>query len=397
MVLSHSSSQQKCPSCGKRSTSVFYNLENVPVHSVLLIPTQAEALAFPKGNLVLGFCQNCGFIYNQAFDPSMLDYSSRYDSTQAFSPTFNAYQLNLAEYLIEQYQIRDKSIIEIGCGQGEFLSQICEMGRNRGTGFDPAFIDNRQTQNATGNVKFIKDFYSEKYSHLQADFVCCKMTLEHIPETKQFIRMVRRTIGDKLDTIVFFQVPNVSHILKQLAFWDFYYEHCSYFSAGSISRLFRNCKFEILDLQTDYDDQYLLLIAKPSVSITQPHSNEENIETLTLAVDYFSKNYVHKLAEWRAMLNQISVTNQKAVVWGASSKTVALFSTMNIQQEIRFAVDINPRKHGTYIAGTAQRIVAPEFLQEYRPDVVIIMNHIYYDEIDKALADLGVSSKLIVI
>ena len=79
-------------------------------------------------------------------------------------------------------------------------------------------------------VTFVKDFYSEKYSAYKADFVCCKMTLEHIHQTGEFIGTVRRSIGDVSDTVVFFQIPEVTRILRDCAFEDIYYEHCSYFS-----------------------------------------------------------------------------------------------------------------------------------------------------------------------
>ena len=39
--------------------------------------------------------------------------------------------------------LRGKDIIEIGCGKGEFLLLLCEMGNNRGTGFDPGFVSER--------------------------------------------------------------------------------------------------------------------------------------------------------------------------------------------------------------------------------------------------------------
>ena len=29
---------------------------------------------------------------------------------------------------------------------------------------------------------------------------------------------------------MFFQVPDMSRVLRDLAFWDIYYEHCSYFT-----------------------------------------------------------------------------------------------------------------------------------------------------------------------
>ena len=39
--------------------------------------------------------------------------------------------------------------------------------------------------------------------------------------------------------------------------------------------------------------------------------------------------------------------------------------------------------------------MSPEFLKEYQPDKVIVMNEIYCDEIGKMLQDMGVSTELI--
>ena len=37
-----------------------------------------------------------------------------------------------------------------------------------------------------------------------------------------------------------------------------------------------------------------------------------------------------------------------------------------------------------FLAGSGQQIVAPEFLKAYRPDVVVAMNAVYRDEIQRA-------------
>ncbi len=44
--------------------SVFYEVKNIPVHSVLLMPTRERALSYPRRDLKLGFCPACGFISN---------------------------------------------------------------------------------------------------------------------------------------------------------------------------------------------------------------------------------------------------------------------------------------------------------------------------------------------
>jgi hypothetical protein len=375
--------------------SVFYELESVPVHSVLLLPTREEALDYPKGDIALGFCRVCGFISNVAFDPSLHEYSSRYEATQAFSPTFNAFARGLATRLIDQYDLHGKTIIEIGCGQGEFLTTLCELGGNCGVGFDPAYDSRRNESEAQDRITFIRDFYSERYADYHGDFVCCRMTLEHIRHTADFVSTVRRSLGVQSNTIVFFQVPDVKRILREVAFWDIYYEHCSYFSLGSLARLFRRCGFDVVNLVREYDGQYLMIEARPGNGKGGAFlEQEDDLEDLARDVAHFSENYPHKLDAWRRDLQGIRETGRRAVIWGAGSKGVAFLTTLDIQDEIEYAVDINPYKHGTYMAGTGQEIVAPEFLREYRPDAIIIMNPIYCSEIQQDLARMGVTAEL---
>jgi len=389
------SSNHVCPSCGSAGMSVFYGLESAPVHSVLLLPTREEALNYPKGNIALGFCQTCGFISNVVFDPSLHEYSSEYEATQSFSPTFNAFAHRLATRLIDQYDLHGKDIVEIGCGQGEFLTMLCELGDNRGVGFDPAYVGGREESQAQNRITFIKDFYSERYTDYHGDFVCCKMTLEHIQHTADFVSTVRRSLGTRSNTIVFFQVPDATRVLRELAFWDIYYEHCSYFSLGSLARLFRRCGFDIVSLAREYDDQYLMIEARPGDGKSETFlEQEDDLEDLARDVAYFSENYAHRLDTWRRDLQKIRQDGRRAVIWGSGSKGVAFLTTLNIEDEIEYAVDINPYKHGTYMAGTGQEIVAPEFLREYRPDAVIVMNPIYCNEIQQSLDRMGVTAEL---
>ena len=385
-----------CQNCGDSNMSVFYEVKQVPVHSVLLMPTREEALRYPKRDIELGFCGHCGFITNMAFDPGVHEYSSRYEETQGFSGTFNAFHSGLAARLIEQYSLHNKDIIEIGCGKGEFLTMLCEMGDNRGVGFDPAYVSERNQSKAKNRITFVQDFYSEKYSGYHGDFVCCKMTLEHIPNTADFVGTVRRSIGNRLNTIVFFQIPEVRRILRERAFWDIYYEHCSYFSRGSLARLFRKCGFDVLKLWTDYDDQYLMIEAKPGTSTDGVVLPEENdIEELKNEVNSFSRDLEGIVIQWKTKLRESKGHGRRVVLWGGGSKGVAFLTKLNVQNEIEYAVDINPYKQGTFMAGTGQQIVLPEFLQTYKPDLVIVMNPIYCNELQQELTRLNISAELL--
>jgi len=387
-----------CPSCGRLHMSVFHELEGVPVHSVSLLPTKGEALACRRGDIVLGFCIGCGFISNLAFDPELHDYSVGYESTQACSPTFNEFARGLALHLVARYDLHNKDIIEIGCGQGEFLTMICEIGGNRGVGFDPAYVPPDFGGAGSDDIIFVQDFYSERYIGYQGDLICCRMTLEHIQQTAELVRTVRRSVGGRADSVVFFQVPDVTRILREQAFWDIYYEHCSYFTPGSLASLFEICGFEVIDQWTGYGDQYLMIEARADVERTSAEQLTQQLAPGTSRdIARFSANYPRKLRMWRDRLRRVSQDGQRAVIWGGGSKAVAFLTTLGIRDEIEYVVDINPRKHGTYLPGTGQETVAPDFLRDYEADVVIVMNPIYEEEIRGELDRMGLSPEVMTV
>ena len=386
---------QVCPNCLSKGMLLFYKLNKVPVHSVLNIPSKVEATNFPQGNISLGMCESCGFISNMDFNPELLSYSSDCEESQGFSGTYNEFAYRTAADLIEKYNLYKKNVIEIGCGKGEFLTLLCEMGDNLGVGFDPAYSPGRNKEGTKARVTFIQDYYSERYSNYQGDLICCRMTLEHIHDPANFIDMVRRSIGNHSNVIVFFQVPDVTRILRDCAFEDIYYEHCSYFTPGAIGRLFLKNSFELLDVRSVYDEQYIILEARP---LQRGKGNRDHLKndlaTMRDCAVKFQKTYQSKVDFWRKQLSMIKTENKKAVIWGSSSKGVSFLTNLGVYDEIQYVVDINPFRQGSYMAGTGQLIIAPDVLREYKPDIIIIMNSIYKKEIQKDLTKMGLTPQI---
>lgn len=390
-------SRDTCRACGDRSVQVFYEVRNIPVQSVLLFPTSEEALGMPRGDLVLGFCASCGFIGNQAFDPRLIEYSSRYEETQSYSTTFTKFHTDLATRLIERFGLREKKVLEIGCGKGEFLTLLCELGNNHGIGFDPGYDETRTVSPAKDRMTFIKDFYSERHADVSADLVCCKMTLEHISAPLAFMQMIRKALGTRLHTRVFFQIPEVARILREGAFWDLYYEHCSYFSPVSLAGLFRRAGFSVNEVWTEYDDQYIMIDAFPAAKGDTEISpvDRSRIVDLQNLTKQFAIDVESRIRVWSDLVRARARAGRRMVIWGAGSKGVGFLTALQLKQEIPYAVDVNPHKHGTFLAGTGQEIVPPDFLRSYRPDLVFIMNPVYRGEIHAMLQEMGVAADLI--
>ena len=81
-------------------------------------------------------------------------------------------------------------------------------------------------------------------------------------------------------------------------------------------------------------------------------------------------------------------------MWGAGSKGVTFLNAVR-DEGIEYVIDLNSHKHGRYIPGTGQRVVPPAFLQEYRPDVVLVMNPIYHNEIQGQPRSLKVTVEVL--
>jgi len=386
----------KCWSCGRADPQPFYRLEGIPISSCVLLDSHADAVGFPRGDVELSFCEGCGFIQNSLFDPQLLDYAQDCEESQGFSPTFGAFAQGLVDRLIERYGVRGKKVFEIGCGKGDFLSLICKAGGNQGLGIDPGFREGRLATDI--DAKVVSEFFTEPAPELTGDLICCRHTLEHIQPVGEFVNLVRHSAEQTADSVVFIEVPDTLRILHAGAFWDVYYEHCSYFTLGSLARLFRASKYDLLSLRTGYDDQYLLLEAKLGEGKpSEAFPGEDDLRDVRSGVRSFVSTTQNAIREWDRRLGEAAAAMKKVVIWGASSKGIAFLTSLDACDTVKYAVDINPYKQGRFMPGTGQEIVGPAFLKDYVPDLVVLMNAIYVDEIRSDLAKLGLEPELLVV
>ncbi|BCA79485.1 class I SAM-dependent methyltransferase [Desulfuromonas sp. AOP6] len=362
----------------------------------VLWENREEALACPKGDLKLAFCPDCGFICNNRFEPDRLQYSQAYDNSLHFSPVYQEYAEATVLNLVERYGIRNKTVIEIGCGKGDFLMLLCRLGQNRGIGFDQSYEERTLPAEIHSQISFVKDFYGPDYASYQADLICSRYVLEHIPNPLGFLGMLRQIIADPGQTLLYCEVPNVGLILNQHSVWDIIYEHYAYFSLGSLARLFEQAGFQVIQGRESFSGQFASLEAR--VGQGQPRWNFDHaseIAELASAVDSFENHFKSMVARWREVLQAAASNNQRVVLWGGGAKGVSFLNMLGVGSEIDYVVDINPGKQGRYIAGTGQQIASPQFLKKYAPQTVIVLNPAYRGEIQAMLVDLGLTPEVL--
>ena len=377
-----------CPVCDNGDgQSLLIEILDVPVFCNVLLPDRESARSAPRGDIDLVICGNCGHVYNRAFDPSKTQYSRHYENSLHYSPRFNAYAESLAARLVDRYELRNRTIVEIGCGKGDFLNLLCKLGENRGIGFDPSYEDDRLTEVDRGRFEVIRDYYSDKYSDIGADIVVCRQVLEHIENPRMFLTSIRKAVENQGRVPFVFEVPDAMYTLRDLGIWDLIYEHCSYFTVLSLVRLFALSGFNPVSVSTEFGGQYILMDASP---LGGPHGepvsrNEEDMTAVKVLANAFAREYRRKVENWRRVLHDANRDHEKIVVWGAGSKGITFLNIMGPESRIEHIVDVNPHKKGLFVPGTGQEVVDPPALRAIRPDRIIIMNAVYKEEIEEIM------------
>jgi hypothetical protein len=379
-----------CQACGRSGLVAFYEANGLPTQTCVVLDTETEALAYPGGDLLLGFCEACGFIQNLRFDARLVDYSKPTEESQAYSPVFQAFARNLADELVASHDLVGRSVLEVGCGKGDFLVLLGESSIGRGLGVDPGYLPNRPDVGGA-RLEFTRDWYGESTTHLTADLVVTRHLLEHVPNVGDFFRWLAESTRATEGAALFTEVPDVLRVLDEGAFWDVYYEHCSYFTLGSLARTLRAAGFEVTDLRKGFSDQYLLADARIGQGSSSFVSEDEPAEVAD-AVTRFSLEASRKIRYWHERIGRVVSDGGNVTVWGGGSKAVAFLSTVGTSQVS--VVDINPHKQGKWLPTVGVVVQPSDTLQEMRPELVIPMNPIYTEEIRADLEKMGLHPDL---
>ena len=355
----------------------------------LLWPSPEEAAAAPTGDIELVFCERCGYIGNRAFDPDLLQYHPGYDISLHHSPVYREFIEGLVARLVRDHDLHGKAIIEIGSGKGDFLRALCEAGGNRGVGFDPT-----STAEGSGSVRLIRDYYSERFAAEDADLLCCRHVLNSIEDLRGFVGMVRRVLGPRTQSLVYFEVPDGAVIFRRQVVWNVVYEHCSFFTAPSLGRLFTESGFDIRAVAPCFRDEYLGIEASPAEGAVAAREPAAEIQALARETSTFGDLYRQRVARWKDWLSGLRRDGRTAVLWGSGARAVSLLSALRPGEEVPYLVDINPKRQGLYMPRTAQRVAAPESLVAGPPDAILITNPAFEDEIRSQAASLGLRSEI---
>jgi hypothetical protein len=302
-------------------------------------------------------------VFHTAFDEATASYGNA--STLVFNAgaSWQEHQRQLAQEWLQNYQLAERSVIEIGCGEGAFLEPFVRAGCDC-TGFEPG--PDARLASERGIRVLRENFHATRMAELQPHAIICRHVLEHFSNPLDFLQDIALTaIELGIQPLVLAEVPCIEKTLEQNRISDFFYEHVSHFTEHSLRTLFELAGFEVLELSRRYANELLVLVARPR---QQPLAAVFRVASrrFTSILQRQTANAQKVLAEWRAAGVQIAL-------WGGAGKAAALINMLGLgKEQFPVVVDSDPRKVGAFVPGTGQEIRAPSHLKAHPVDGILI-------------------------
>ncbi|MBL0146275.1 MAG: methyltransferase domain-containing protein [Chitinophagaceae bacterium] len=370
--------KNNCPVCSSIKLEDLYRIE-IPVLQNRVFETLQEAKSSAKGNICLTICNDCHFGFNSTFENEIIIYDTLYDNSVP-SKIFLNYYNSIAEYLYKNYNLSEGILYDIGCGKGTFLKLLCDKYPDVvAVGIDPSY---EGELGYSKNLNFIQDFFSVEQVIDKPSLVISRHVFEHIEYPTNFLKVISNALNKHADVPFFIEVPDLTWIIKNEAYWDICYEHCNYFSPNSLNTLVHLAKTNLTKITPSFQNQYLWC-----EGIINPNKDTKFIESNTLIRHDELLNFINNIKSLieksQNVLKYYLQKGYQTVVWGMATKGVEYCNLVDAENNlINYCVDINESKQNKFIPLTGHQILSPEVLQSIKlPLLIVVMNENYLREI----------------
>jgi SAM-dependent methyltransferase len=385
-----------CDACASETLEPFADLGEIPVLCGVHWADASSAAASPVGRMVLAYCPRCAYVRNVAFNPAAMIYDTTMDTNLHHSPAFQAFSADLVWHLTERYVLPGKRVLDIGCGQGEFLRELCQMAGCTGVGYDsmyagPVGLDDSGAVFHSGPAPCGEELP-------EFDLVTSRHWFEHVDDPYELLADLRKR-ADGRAVSAYLEVPDAGYDLST-AGWEVIYPHVSYFDAYSLSRIAERAGWRVEDTGTLFSGMFRFIELslnrddQPRLG-TRPLPGRFDLDRQLAAISGFAQRHRAERKAWQARIDSLVDEGARPVLWGAGSRGVQFLTFADPLRRLAAVVDLNPRKWGRYLPVTAHRVSSPDSLVDLNPRAVIITNPAYQGEIAAYLDRLGLDAELL--
>ncbi|MFV2058075.1 MAG: methyltransferase domain-containing protein [Thiohalomonadales bacterium] len=371
-----------CPVCGSINQQTLYR------HNKQTGTTLGEI------EVVVGQCDDCGFVYNSRrlrsavisdyyFSSSVASGQTyRDEDSQAYYPSLHKTRARfLSGFLNSQLS---GSLLDIGCGVGGFLGAMSHElnGDWQCLGIEPSMEASRLARINGFRVKTTM-LAGDIFTPHSIDAISLVSVLEHLSDLHQALKSVTELL--KSDGIVFIEVPNL--LLPELSLTGFFSpEHIQHFTPGSLFALLHRYGLSEIITDRSVTDKVIRIVASARMAGWSTADlvtySDDSTEACQAVKEYTTReerlltelnyNVTAALVRWQRR-------NCTIAIYGAGVHTAELLGHFDLHAVCSIVIDGDPKKQGTTYLGFP--VYSPEQILELGINAILISSHRFQDEI----------------
>ena len=309
-------------------------------------------------------CGGCGLVQ---LDAEPVAYYKEVIRASAFSQSMGEFRARQLRAWVNGLPLgRSSKVLEIGCGRGEYLEILENMGVScHGIEYAQSSVESCRLKGLRADVGYL-DGISVPVNIGPFDAFASFNFMEHWPDPNATLSELHKLLKPNAHGLI--EVPNFDMILKSGMFSEFIPDHLFYYTEDTLRFTLQKNGFKVISVESLWQD-YIL-----SAQVVQREK---------LNFDNFNNN---KLLLIRQLQEFVENHKEKSIaIWGAGHQALAMISMAELSSNITYVVDSAPFKQGKYTPATNLPVVSPEMLISHPVDSIVIMGAGYSDEIYKII------------
>lgn len=375
----------KCRHCVAELNHTVLDLGAAPPSNAYLRPEQMHAPEtwYP---LRLLLCDQCWLVQTEDYAGRETLFPEDYAYFSSISTSWLAHARAYVDMAAARFGLGSgHTVVEIAANDGYLLKFVKQRGIAC-YGVEPTKATAAAAR--AKDLDIIVDFFGRGLAQelveqgRAADLIVANNVLAHVPDINDFLAGIVALL--KPHGVASFEFPHLLRMVQEKQFDTAYHEHYSYFSLIAIHQIFLACGLTVFDVEElGTHGGSLRVYAQRAgegrqqisgrVAALLERERAAGVDSITYYSSFQGEAESTKDNLLRYLL-EAKGQGLKVAAYGAAAKGNTLLNFAGVRHDLLpYVADRSPAKQGRFLPGSRIPIVDEVYLQERRPDRVLIL------------------------